>query len=347
MYRWNLNGGSNGYFNSGTYYYSQTNPISEFTAADNISPEVVITGGTGIYRIRATKPGCTEKWSNYIIVEDNIQVPTPLLTEDMSFSGINSICEGDSVVYVTGTSPAYGYPSMPTDVTIEWYKIGDEDNVLGTSQTYKATEAGTYKVRFLKQGCKISSQTSKTLNVNQKPQKPVLNYQGDNALYANQFVTLTATPAIPSYDYKWFVNSVPGQWTSNNYDTTISTVGDYAVIIRDALGCISDTSSAAEFTSISLLNPQMIVRPVDTILAAQSIPVSQNSTISICNNGSFDLEIAGPEFGKRYTLWEIPTVNMPSQKALDDNGDVYEFVYDGTTNKFLGVPRIRNTCRIR
>ncbi|MDB4177147.1 gliding motility-associated C-terminal domain-containing protein [Schleiferiaceae bacterium] len=338
VYRWNLNGGSNGYFNSGTYYYSQTNPISEFTAADNISPEVVITGGTGIYRIRATKPGCTEKWSNYIIVEDNIQVPTPLLTEDMSFSGINSICEGDSVVYVTGTSPAYGYPSMPTDVTIEWYKIGDEDNVLGTSQTYKATEAGTYKVRFLKQGCKISSQTSKTLNVNQKPQKPVLNYQGDNALYANQFVTLTATPAIPSYDYKWFVNSVPGQWTSNNYDTTISTVGDYAVIIRDALGCISDTSSAAEFTSRSLLNPQMIVRPVDTILAAQSIPVSQNSTISICNNGSFDLEIAGPEFGKRYTLWEIPTVNMPSQKALDNNGDVYEFVYGGTTNKFLGVP---------
>ena len=338
VYRWNLNGGSNGYFNNGTYYYSQTNPISEFTAADNISPEVVITGGTGIYKIRATKPGCSEKWSNYIIVEDNIQVPTPLLTEDMSFSGINSICEGDSVVYVTGTSPAYGYPSMPTDVTIEWYKIGDEDNVLGTSQTYKATEAGTYKVRFLKQGCKISSQTSKTLNVNQKPQKPVLNYQGDNALYANQFVTLTATPAIPSYDYKWFVNSVPGQWTSNNYDTTISTVGDYAVIIRDALGCISDTSSAAEFTSRSLLNPQMIVRPVDTILAAQSIPVSQNSTISICNNGSFDLEIAGPEFGKRYTLWEIPTVNMPSQKALDNNGDVYEFVYDGTTNKFLGVP---------
>ena len=190
----------------------------------------------------------------------------------------------------------------------------------------------------MKQGCKISSQTSKTLNVNQKPQKPVLNYQGDNALYANQFVTLTATPAISSYDYKWFVNSVPGQWTSNNYDTTISTVGDYAVIIRDALGCISDTSSAAEFTSRSLLNPQMIVRPVDTILAAQSIPVSQNSTISICNNGSFDLEIAGPEFGKRYTLWEIPTVNMPSQKALDDNGDVHEFVYDGTTNKFLGVP---------
>ena len=58
VYRWNLNGGSNGYFNSGTYYYSQTNPISEFTAADNISPEVVITGGTGIYRVRATKPGC-------------------------------------------------------------------------------------------------------------------------------------------------------------------------------------------------------------------------------------------------------------------------------------------------
>ena len=337
VYQWNSNGGLNGYFNSDTYYYTQTNPISEFTAGDNISPEVVITGGTGIYRIRATKPGCTEKWSNYIIVEDNIQVPTPLLTEDMSFSGINSICEGDSVVYVTGTSPAYGYPSLPTDVTIEWYKIGDEDNVLGTSQTYKATEAGTYKVRFLKQGCKISSQTSKTLNVNQKPQKPVLNYQGDNALYANQFVTLTATPAIPSYDYKWFVNSIPGQWTSNNYDTTISTIGDYAVIIRDALGCISDTSSAAEFTSRSLLNPQMIVRPVDTILAAQSIPVSQNSTISICNDGSFDLEIAGPEFGKRYTLWEIPTVNMPSQKALDDNGDVYEFVYNGTTNMFFGV----------
>ena len=265
-------------------------------------------------------------------------MPTPLLTEDMAYAGINSICEGDSVIYVTGTSPAYGYPSMPTDVTIEWYKVSDPENVLGTAQTFKATDAGTYKVRFLKQGCKISSQTSKSLNVNQKPQKPVLNYQGDNALYANQYVTLTTTPALASYDYQWFVNSVPGQWTSNNYDTTISTVGDYAVIIRDALGCISDTSAAAEFTSRSLLNPQMIVRPVDTILAAQSIPVSQNSTISICNNGSFDLEIAGPEFGKRYTLWEIPTVNMPSQKALDNNGDVYEFVYDGTTNKFLGVP---------
>ena len=31
-------------------------------------------------------------------------------------------------------------------------------------------------------------------------------------------------------------------------------------------------------------------------------------------------------------------MNMPSQKALDNNGDVYEFVYDGTTNMFLGVP---------
>jgi gliding motility-associated-like protein len=337
VYRWNLSGGSNGYFNTGTYYYTQTNPISQFIAGDNISPEVVITGGTGIYRIRATKPGCNEKWSNYIIVEDNIQVPTPLLTEDMAYAGINSICQGDSVIYVTGTSPAYGYPSMPTDVTIEWYKISDPENVLGTAQTFKATDAGTYKVRFLKQGCKISSQTSKSLNVNQKPQKPALNYQGDNALYANQYVTLTATPALASYDYRWFVNSVPGQWTSNNYDTTISSVGDYAVIIRDALGCISDTSSAAEFTSRSLLNPQMIVRPIDTILAAQGIPVSQNSAISICNNGSFDLEVVGPEFGKRYTLWEIPTINMPSQKAYDDNGDIYQFVYDGTTNKFLGV----------
>ena len=201
----------------------------------------------------------------------------------------------------------------------------------------KRLRQGTYKVRFLKQGCKISSQTSKTLNVNQKPQKPELNYQGDNALYANQFVTLTASPPFLHTIISWFVNSVPGQWTSNNYDTTISTVGDYAVIIRDALGCISDTSSAAEFTSRSLLNPQMVVRPVDTILASQSIPVSQNSTISICNNGSFDLEVIGPEFGKRYTLWEIPTVNMPSQKAFDNNGDMYQFIYDGTTNKFLGV----------
>ena len=338
VYNWNQLGGSNGYFNNGTYYYTQTNPISEFVAGDNINPEVVITGGTGIYRIRATKPGCNEKWSNYIIVEDNIQVPTPLLTEDMAFAGINSICEGDSVVYVTGTSPAYGYPSMPTDVTIEWYKISDPNDVLGTGQTFRAKSAGTYKVRFLKQGCKISSQTSKTLNVNQKPQKPTLNYQGDNALYANQFVTLTASPALPSYDYQWFVNSVPGQWTSNNYDTTISTVGDYAVLIRDALGCISDTSSAAEFTSRSLLEPQMILRPVDTILAAQGIPVAQNATISICHNGKFDLEVVGPEFGRRYTLWEIPTVNMPSQKAYDDNGDLYQFVYDGSNNKFDGIP---------
>jgi hypothetical protein len=468
VYQWNTNGGVNGYAYTGTYYYSQVTPVSEFTAGDNISPEVVITGGTGIYRIRATKPGCTEKWSNYIIVEDNIQVPTPLLTEDMAFSGINSICEGDSVVYVTGTSPAYGYPSMPTDVTIEWYEISDPDDVLGTAQTYKATGAGTYKVRFLKQGCKISSQTSKTLNVNQKPQKPVLNYQGDNALYANQFVTLTASPALASYDYQWFVDGVPGQWTSNNYDTTISTVGDYAVIIRDALGCISDTSTAAEFTNRSLLTPQYLVKPMatvyDTVLREsfvlyanqsgatsshvtstnqyiinlkgtyggasndlrdpayqisgqttpskralmwtinglsfsssqnrpiidaynsdhiydylidgnnspvsfsntdinnlgdnsgslvvriyelvpapvaginQSLAVNSTTTVSVCPDGNFDIEVLGPEYGKRYTLWEIPTVNMPSQKATQADGTLWQFVYDGTTNLFEDVP---------
>ena len=338
VWKWNGTWGTNGYiYTPSISDYSEANPVSNFVAADNISNKLEITGGTGIYRVRATKPGCTEKWSNYIIIENSIQLPTPILTGPSNNSNNNSICEGESVIYSTGSVDANGTSYMPAGVTIEWYDISASDVILGSNQNFEATTEGTYKVRFKRQGCQISSQTSETLNVSERPQKPTLNYQGDNALYANQSVDLVATPALSTYDYQWFVNSVPGQWTANNYDTTISTVGDYAVLIRDALGCISDTSDAAEFTLRNLLEPQMIVRPVDTILASQSIPVAQSATISICNNGKFDLEVVGPEYGKRYTLWEIPTVNMPSQKAYDDDGNLYQFVYDGTTNKFLGV----------
>jgi gliding motility-associated-like protein len=311
--------------------FNPVSPIEQISAGPGVNPVLVIRSGAGVYRVRATMPGCSRVWSSdYIIVDESITGSTPVIDYDLGYTGISGICEGENVNYSIVST-------IPNDVDIQWINKNEPNTVLSLSSTYSATETGIFVAKFVKDGC-IKESNSFTLTVTPRPVTPILNYAGDNAIYPNQSIVIQATPAQNIYDYQWFFNSIPGPWVQGDYDDTATTAGDYAVIIRDDLGCISDTSRAAEFTNRALLEPQFLLKPVDTVMAAQSIPITQNATISICSNGVSDLTVVGPEMGKRYTLWEIPTVNMPSQKALKANGDVFDFVYSGSNKTFYSVP---------
>lgn len=189
---------------------------------------VIIGGATGAtysasaagsYTVRVTSPGCFPVTSAPVSVTVNA-IPTPVITT----SGSVSFCNGDSVTLSVISS---------LGATYQWKK--NNVNISGaTSQNYKATSSGYYKVEKTNaSGCKGTS-PGKTITVYNNP-SVALVAQGPTTFCVGDSVKLS-TNYSANYTYIWKRNNVNiSGATLNKYYA--KTAGFYKVKVTAANGC--------------------------------------------------------------------------------------------------------------
>lgn len=280
----------------------------------------------------------------------------------------NQICQGTNTL-LTGTA------NSGSGETIAWYY----NNVLivgATNTTYNANQAGDYyNVVTNNDGCTTQSPTE---NITFYPQEQaIFTTSAPNFCGGTGTITLTGNP-VAGATYTWLNNNTPiaGQTQS---DLTISTVGNYQLVITSADGCL-DTSTT--FAPINATFPQINVTAPSTsfcaganltlnanldpgatytwLLNGNSItsPTLEDNSIIINNSGLYSVEVTNSDgctaVSNAFSVTEtaLPTAAITSvgtsfcvgaSTDLSANfitGATYEWFLNGTS---LGAASIEDT----
>lgn len=157
-----------------------------------------------------------------------------LPSANISLSGSNSICNGDSVELSS---------VLQTGISYQWYFNGDtipnaHSNILW------AKNAGDYKVKITNvNGCSDIS-TNKTIVVNPVPQATIQS-GGNTTICSGENVVLYGSNGI-GYAYQWLKDGNPVSGATSSF-LNATTTGIYRVRISNAYQCF-DTSSATIVT---------------------------------------------------------------------------------------------------
>jgi hypothetical protein len=206
----------------------------------------------GTYTIDLTNSCGTVASSNSITVTIN-QAP---MAATISANGPTSFCSGGSV--------ALSIPTQ-TGVTYQWKLNGN--NVGTNSNTYTANQAGTYTIDLINSCGTVAGNNSIDVVVFSNPITPTIS-AATTIICSGQSVMIQ-NPATAA-NYLWSNNE-----TTQNI--TVTTPGDYSVIITDANGCVSSSSNVVTITTI---NP-----PTSPVL------VSANA---ICSGNFATIEVSSP-----------------------------------------------------
>ena len=159
------------------------------------------------------------------------------------------ICTGQTITLeteITNEQPGFTF-------TYQWYK--DNTPIAGaTSATYRATEAGTYKVRSVPgSNCPM---TSAEVKLNTRTTTGLLTIEGGETQVKCTGQTLTFTTQLQggiTGTYKWYKNGTEIAGASaNTYGAT--DVGSYYVTLTEAGGCVIK-SNVVNVTNRSGVNP--------------------------------------------------------------------------------------------
>ena len=159
------------------------------------------------------------------------------------------ICTGQTITLeteITNEQPGFTF-------TYQWYK--DNTPIAGaTSATYRATEAGTYKVRSVPgSNCPM---TSTEVKLNTRTTTGLLTIEGGETQVKCTGQTLTFTTQLQggiTGTYKWYKNGTEIAGASaNTYGAT--DVGSYYVTLTEAGGCVIK-SNVVNVTNRSGVNP--------------------------------------------------------------------------------------------
>lgn len=209
-------------------------------------------------------------------VEDLPAVPSITTNDDLE------VCEGDQVTLeADGNADSY-----------IWFYEGQE--IQGeTSSTLEASDDGDYIVIAVNSaGCESEESAAITVTVNDLPDKPTIDPQGDLEICEGETIELEASDAD---DYRWYKdgdlmedeNGAP----LNVQTIAVDSTGNYTVKVKDnGTECISESSEEINVTvnpapEISIDGNQFITVAVDATVPWPTVTSSDGNIIWLDEEG--------------------------------------------------------------
>ncbi len=239
---------------------------------------------SGGYSVTVTSTGCAAT-STVLTVTVN---PAPAV--DLGASGAAGFCPGGSVMLSTPTGSGNTYL---------WTMDGDAING-ATSNSFLATEAGSYTVAVTNGGCTSVSQAL-TVTENSAP-NAIFEALGPTTFCAGGAVLLSAGTDA-GYTYQWNINgNIINGATASSFTATVS--GSYSVTVGNG-GC-SATSTAI-------------------IVTTHAAPVA--SCISNAGSGTVSVSVSGGVPPYSY-LWSTSPVQTSATATVTASGSYEVTVLD-------------------
>ncbi len=239
-----------------------TGSYNSYSWSDGSSNQSIDVSSAGTYSVIVTdENGCIGSTS-FTVTED--QIPEPTISGDESF------CEGSSSSLNAGNYDSY-----------EW-----SDGSI--NQTIEVTTSGTYSVTVSNpSGCTGETEINITVNPNPAP-----SIAGSTSFCSGSSTTLDAGSGYSNYE-----------WSDGSSDQTltVSTAGDYSVIVTDLNGCTGEVSVLV--TESSSLNPvisgalEYCIGSNTTLDAGAGFNSylwsdgSQNQTLTVSTEGDFTVTV--------------------------------------------------------
>lgn len=240
-----------------TFYDQEEKSIAD-------SKVTIDTKGDYTYYVQGTDGKCSSKKEPISFTVN----PKPVLT----FSGISTICEGETTEITVGGANTYTWQD------------GQKDNT-NNPRKFTLTETGTFKVEGVgSNGCKADKEI--TINVNKKP---VLVWDATTAGITSvvEGTSLTVQTKLklataPEYHYSWTHNGVADVATTDFFRTIAQlTSEEFTVTVTDDNNCVSEP-----------LTKTVEVTPAGGVL---SVTLASSST-TICQGG-MQILTANPKQG--------------------------------------------------
>jgi PKD repeat protein len=252
-------------FQAGVTYQWKQNGLNIGT-----NSEIINATTSGIYTVEISNNCGTVNSSNSInVTVENLPNSTAIIA-----LGATTFCSGNSVNL---TSP------LQTGINYQW-KL-DGISVGTNTNTFTASQAGTYTLEIFNSCTTLVSSNSITVNLNFAPQSQTINPNGATTICSGSFVELSVLN-LPFTNYQWKLNG-------NNIGTNSSSInanseGLYTVELSNNCGTTTSSNSI-----------QVNVTVVSAI-------VNVNGPTSFCNGGSVSLSANS---GTSY-LWSNSSTNQ-------------------------------------
>ena len=237
-------------------WYLNGNPITGATGQNYTA------GVTGDYTVTiANASGCT---ATSAVTTVTVYPSLGTLTAFISASGPITFCQGGNVVLTANSTGATGY---------QWLFNGTPIGG-ATSQTYTATESGSYSVS-VSNPCATVTSAAVTITVNPVPATPTVTAGSSTTFCQGSSVVLSANTSGAT-SYQWFDAGVAINGATTGTET-VQASGTYTVTITNTSGCTSNPSA----TTTVVVNPAPTAPSISaagatTFCAGNSVVLSAN-----------------------------------------------------------------------
>ena len=199
------------------------NPIQVGTSTFSNPNYTVPTSAPGDYFV-ITDYGLCSSSSNSTSGLVNVSF-LPASTLTITSNNGTNFCQGTNYTLTGSINPAPGY-------SFKWFN-GSTLIPSATTNTYVATQAGTYKLEVNTGSCLIES----FITLTQTPITASLNVVSPSVIISGQIITIIASTTANSPTYEWVFNNVVQSETSNTF--LANAAGIYKVKVTQTVGCIT------------------------------------------------------------------------------------------------------------
>ncbi len=264
-------------FQAGVTYQWKQNDLNI-----GVNSEIINATTSGIYTVEISNNCGTVTSGNSInVTVENLPNSTAIIA-----LGATTFCSGNSVNL---TSP------LQTGINYQWKLDG---NSVGTNtNTFTASQAGTYTLEIFNSCTTLVSSNSITVNLNFAPQSQTINPNGATTICSGSFVELSVLNLLFT-NYQWKLNG-------NNIGTNSSSInanseGLYTVELSN--NCGTTTSSNSIQVNVTVVNAIVNVNGPTSFCNGGSVSLSANSGTSyLWSNSSTNQSISVTQTGS-YTV---------------------------------------------
>jgi len=239
-----------------TTYQWKFNGLDTGTDADTI-----ITKQPGNYTVVVTN-------SNDCIATSPVVAVTEFVAPIVAIVGDDGFCPGGSVTLTANAFPGSG------SITVYQWKLNGVD-IGFNNGILNANQAGDYTIEIINSNDCSTESTVKTVS---QYQASIVTTTGDTSFCTGSTVLLTANAIAGSsaiISYQWKLNG--GNIGTNDSTYSADQVGNYSVVVTDANGCTTATSS-----SLVIAKPAISLVATGTDITCKD---SMNGTATVIVNG--------------------------------------------------------------
>lgn len=257
-----------------------------------VSGNDVSTAGTYNYKVvYQNAVGCTSDTSVAVSLRVSPKPATPVISPVSP----NLICGTDTKILTAtagGTSYIWKRDGTVLSSTTNTLSVTGNDVLLAGTYNYKVALQNSV-------GCTSDTSLTVALKVSPKPNKPIIATVDTNAVCGVNTKILTATSGGSIYTWKrgnTILSSTINTLNVSGNDVTIAGTYSYKVVLQNSVGCVSDTSIAA--------NLKVSPKPNAPVIAAVDAS-------AICGVGTKTL--TATTGGTSY-VWKRDTTQLTSSK---------------------------------